>query len=41
MDIVMNGWEVLGVIGLMGMYIWLKVWLYRREYLNKENKETK
>ena len=30
----------LGIIGLMGFYIWFKVWMYKREYGNdKENKE--
>ena len=33
----MNVYNVLGVIGIMGIYIWLKVWIYKREY--KENKK--
>jgi hypothetical protein len=24
--------EGLGIIGLMGFYIWFKVWMYKREY---------
>ena len=34
----MDVYNVLGVIGIMGIYIWLKVWIYKREY--KENKEN-
>ncbi len=27
--------EGLGIIGLMGFYIWFKVWMYKREYNNE------
>jgi hypothetical protein len=30
----------IGIIGLMGFYIWFKVWMYKREYNNeREYKE--
>jgi hypothetical protein len=30
----------IGIIGLMGFYIWFKVWMYKREWNNdKENKK--
>ena len=35
----MDVYNVLGVIGIMGIYIWLKVWIYNKEY--KDNKGVK
>ena len=29
--------NIIGVIGIMGLYIVLKIWIYKREY--KENKD--
>jgi hypothetical protein len=37
MEGIQNIGEGLGIIGLMGFYIWFKVWMYKREY-NNENK---
>lgn len=35
-----NALNVLGVLGFMGIYIALKVWVYSREY-KEDTKETK
>jgi hypothetical protein len=34
--------QSIGVVGLMGLYVWFKVWMYKREYNNdtKDNKEN-
>jgi hypothetical protein len=33
MDTIINeGLKGLGVIGLLGIYVWLKSWMYRKEY---------
>lgn len=32
--------NIIGVIGIMGIYIGLKVWVYKREY-NNEYKDKK
>jgi len=39
MEGIQNIGEGLGIIGLMGFYIWFKVWMYKREY--KENESEK
>jgi hypothetical protein len=31
----------IGIIGLMGFYIWFKVWMYKREYNNEYKEDTK
>lgn len=36
----LNVLNVMGVIGFTVIYIWLKVWVYKREYDN-EYKDTK
>jgi hypothetical protein len=42
MEGIQNIAEGLGIIGLMGFYIWFKVWMYKREYNNeREYKDTK
>ena len=33
----MDVYNVLRVIGIMGIYIWLKIWIYKRE--SKDNKD--
>ncbi len=30
--------DIIGIIGFMGFYIVAKIWVYSREYSNKENK---
>ncbi len=31
----------IGMIGLIGFYVWFKVWMYKREYNDtKDNKEN-
>ncbi len=34
--------DLLGVFGMVGIYVWLKVWMYKREYNNdtKDNKKN-
>ena len=35
----MNVYNVLGVIGIMGVYVWLKYRIYKMEYNNNKNKK--
>jgi hypothetical protein len=37
-DTIIGIGQGIGMIGLVGVYVWLKVWMYKREYSNKENK---
>ncbi len=39
MEGIHNIGEGLGIIGLMGFYIWFKVWMYKREY--KDDRKDK
>ncbi len=33
--------ELLGVFGMVGVYVWLKVWMYKKEYKGNENTKDK
>ena len=33
--------NIIGVVGIMGMYVWLKYKIYKREYNSKDNNPKK